>query len=109
MATVSYSEIVPASQNGLDYVMSHLWDRGVEELRRLGLTHRQARDRFLGYIADDGAYSGVVLADEVPIFASGISADERGCFTWFQATDAFDDHVIHITRRVRKQVRAHDG
>jgi hypothetical protein len=83
--------------------MAHLWTRGDEELGRLGLTRRAARNCAREWI--DAGDSGELLADDVPVFVSGIFCDRGTHVTWFQATDAFDEHALHITRRVREFVR----
>lgn len=91
----------------LAFVLAHLWERGVEELRRIGLSRDEAFARFMDY-AQRGR-SGVMYADDVPVLACGTCPEEGGRFTWFQATDAFVDHAIQITRWLRKELKRDEG
>lgn len=93
----------PVTADGLQYLLDHLWPRGVEELRRLGLTHEQALRRFMGYAGRGRA--GVLSADDVPLIATGTCTEDGERFTWFIATDAFEQHPIAITRFLRRHLQ----
>lgn len=103
-APVTYTE-APASAEAIGYVLEHLWSRGREELVRLGIDRADA-PAYFAMLAGKGQ-SGALLADGEPILVAGICPEPGGFFTWFQATDKFDEHALHITRRMRAVARAH--
>lgn len=103
-----YESVKPAQYLHLAYVMLHLWPRGEEELAGLAMTREDGFKRFAHYVAT-GVTSGCVLADGVPILASGIVREGPTAFTWFQATPAFDEHARHITRIIRREALDYPG
>lgn len=95
-------ETAPVTPPRLHDVLARLWPRGEEELRRLGLDKQQAFNRFMGY-ALGGPRSGIALDRGRPVLASGVARENGELFTWFIATDDFDDHASAITRLMRRQ------
>jgi hypothetical protein len=101
-----YSE-EPVTPEGLAVIFANLWQRGKDEFARNGISMQDAFRMFLHY-AKLGR-SGILLADGVPIMASGIATENGESFTWFQATEAFDRHAMQITKTLRREAKAHVG
>ena len=98
----------PITPQALRYVLAHLWPRGVEELRLLGVTKDGAYSRFLSYARHPWGHTPCVLEfDGVPAVVFGVSGDDGGAFTWFQATDAFEQYAGEITRYIRREAKAY--
>lgn len=102
---MTYTEIAvtPAT---LDAVLANLWPRGREELRRLGLTINAARARFMRYVG--AGESVALLADGEPVMVCGVVNEDGEAVTWFQATSAFEQHALAITRWLRRQLRCRE-
>ena len=98
----------PCTTDSIYYVLSHLWARGKEELRRLDMDWERALYRFAHY-AQTGHKARSLWADERPVVVVGIASDGGEAFTWFQATDEFDRHALAITKYIRKEAAAFDG
>jgi len=83
--------VVAGAEGYIDYVFSHLWARGVEELAGLGMTPEQAAAAAHELAANGESYA-YLAGDPVCVFGA-----VDGC-TWFQATDAFLEHHVGITK-----------
>jgi hypothetical protein len=101
---VTYAE-VDVTPERLALLFSRMWDRGREELERLGISPTDAFRMLLAY----PGRKGILTADGEPILAAGISEANGEAFTWFQATDEFELHASQITRTLRRNVRKHEG
>lgn len=101
-----YTE-APITPDILRIVLGNLWERGAEELRRLGMSADECLARFWWY-AQTGK-SGALLADGLPVMVAGIHEDGSEAFTWFQATDDFDQHAVAITRVLRRRIKEYPG
>lgn len=97
--------VEPASPSNIRYVLDHLWPRGQQELQQLGLTQAQAQVRLQDYAAT-GVRSGTLIAER-PIVITGIASARAGDFTWFQATDEFEQYASAITRFIRRQAQGY--
>ena len=85
---------VPGSPAMLAYVWEHLWARGKEEFARLGISESEALQRVTSYLQYE---NGCLQADGVPVCVFGMCPDGDTWCTWFQATDAFDEHAAEVT------------
>ena len=99
--------VQPLVLPGLAYVLEHLWYISAIELERLGLNRETAWARFTRYMTMGP--SKMLIADNVPVVAVGKVFEGDEWFTWFLASDKFEDHGKAVTREVRKLVREHDG
>jgi hypothetical protein len=90
-------------------VLDHLWCRGEEELRLLGVTKEQAFDRMCGF-AQSGLHAFCLEFDGAPVIVMGESVDDDGTScTWFQATAGFDKHAFEITGFLLDELEKHSG
>lgn len=96
----------PIEPTLLAQLWENLWRRGHVELTRLGYTEQGGYEQFLKY-GKQAVDSGIICADGVPVAVAGICPDGDGYFTFFQATEAFCDHVRKITKTMREHVRKH--
>jgi hypothetical protein len=101
-------DATPVTEDRLRYIFANLWQRGVEELALLGMTPDGGRERYQEY-ANHSFKCGVLERNATPVAVLGISSDNAGAFTWFQATDEFHSNVKAITRRIRDESRAYPG
>jgi hypothetical protein len=101
---MTYSETAVLPGN-FCYVMDHLWPRGQEEVRRLGIG--DGRGHFWR-LAHQGR-SGCLLANDEPVLLAGICPDGDSHATWFLATAEFDKHFVAITRVLKREARQHKG
>lgn len=87
----------------LKRLWANLWERGREEIKRLGLTEQQALALFAGYAATgDG---GILLADGEPVLVAGVIRAESGSIeTFMQASNDFERHYREIVRQMRRFV-----
>lgn len=97
----------PVTPERLALVFAYLWPRGREEAKRNGLHVEDVYRLFLTYTHRGPC--GILCADGVPVMASGICADGDSAFTWFQATDKFDDHAREITKVLRRESQKYPG
>lgn len=102
-------ELVPVTMPLLNRVCLNLWDRGRQELRQMGLTPMAAYRIATEWAAQEGARSGVLLADGNPLLATGIAVDNGTAFTWFLATEQALDHMLAVTRMLRRELKAWGG
>ncbi len=100
--------VVPITPQLLALVWIELWDRGLEEFRRIGWSLDHAFYAFMDY-AQKMTAGGILLADDTPILVAGICPHEDGAFTFMQATGQFDNHKLAITRTMRRYIKAHVG
>jgi len=86
----------------LAHLWAQLWERGREELRRLGHDAQFAFDAFSNFMGrSDDAF--ILCADGNPVLATGSIPDGAGHATFFQATQQFDRHAKTITKILRRR------
>ena len=101
--------LVPVTAPDLEYVVEHLWERGRQELHQMHIQLSTAFNAAWQWSRPETFRSGILLADDVPIVATGIAVDDTGAFTWFLATEAALDHMPEVTRMLRRELRAWGG
>lgn len=83
----------------LAQLWARLWDRGIEELNRLGFTMDTGFHHFLS-MAEQAEQGEILCADDVPVSATGIYRDDGAYVSFFQAAQDFNDHAWEITERL---------
>ena len=105
MAT--YAQI-PITPDILSQVFDHLWPRGREELRRVGIGIADAYQSFMEWSRT--GRSGALTADGVPVLVCGIYPEsDRSAFTYMACSEDFDKHWRAITRTMRRELKAWPG
>lgn len=95
----------PVAPELLAQLWDKLWQRGREELARLGFSIASGYREFLRF-AERMIDGGIICADDEPVAVAGICPDGDGTyFTFFQASESFHQHAKKITRIVRDHVR----
>ncbi len=101
-------QAVPVTPKLLAGVWDDLWERGVEELRRYGISKNEALCACMEF-AQRSVDSVILLADDKPVLVAGICPNDGAAFTWMQATNDFEQHSRAIIRLLRKRIRAYSG
>lgn len=97
---------VPATPERIGYVLRNLWVRGEKELILNGLSKKDAFQTFCEYTK--GHYAGCLVDEEgVPVLVAGIVDDHGESYTWFLATERFNDFASEVTRYVRRVIQRH--
>jgi hypothetical protein len=91
----------------LSALYARLWPRGVEEIRRVGITLADAYQSMLEWAK--AGRSGVLLADGEPVLVCGIYPDAAGAFTWMAARDDFERHYRAMVRTMRHELAKWPG
>ena len=99
---MTYEE-VPVTAPVLAWMWASLWERGVEEFSRVGLTSQQGFDLFMEHAAK-AERSGILCCDGKPVAVAGVVQEPAESFTFMQATRDFDDHARAIVRWLRRRL-----
>ena len=104
MATVG-----PITDEQITHVHSHMWERGRDELRRMGYDPGKMLPTFLE--RNRTPFSFGVFVDGKPVAFMGASKKSENLYsTWFQATDEFNGKATLAVRRFLKATMAdHPG
>jgi hypothetical protein len=98
--------VEPITKERVDYVFAHLWPRGVEELKRLGVDLETAARNCVKWAVH--GHCGVICAD-APVVVYGTCPNGDHTATWFQATDEFVKYHPGISEIIRGALRAVPG
>lgn len=98
----------PIDEALLARLWDHLWQRGKLELAKLGYSLSSGYREFLS-LADRAIDSGILCADGEPVAVSGICPEDGCYFTFFQASESFNDHAKKITRELRRHTKQCEG
>lgn len=96
-------ELVPVTPQLLARLWANLWERGVVELERLGLSIHYGFYVFLDY-ASRASSSVALTCDGKPVFIAMAVKEGDEYFTAMQATKDFDRHVRPIIKTLRKRL-----
>ena len=105
-------EIRPAGPAEADFIAAHMWQRGADEMRHIGVTTaEEARDRLRLYSSTPLSFA-MFDNDEPIAFFGAIEIEPNYYRTWFQATDAFVRSIrntVVLKRFLDGQVKKHPG
>jgi len=106
-------QVQHADNEAIEFVLNNLWERGQEELQIIGITPGIAAETILAR-RERGEPTFSFRAGDEPVFIAGLTRtdDPQAMATWFQATEAFNEHAREITCRLRQGIediaRAHN-
>lgn len=99
--------VTQATNASISHVMTHLWERGAQELEILGYS-RQYVAETIANMRDKGWPTMAFIVDDEPVCVCGLVLEEGGkrAATWFQATEDFTRYQRQITRELRAHMEA---